>query len=218
MRVLVTETNRELADRIAEDLAVAHHVDRVNVNADSAHLPTGAGALIHFGLEPDVQDASDLIDLATRRTYHLLLAAATAGVERCLFISTLQLLQDYEEKLAVTESWRSLAPSSDPALLASHLGEIVAKEVARDRRLKVATIRLGFPVVTGSRSSLRAAHGTASIAVTDAVDAIRRALAAEIDWWQDIHVQSPVPGARFPMHRARSLLGFPDSPAPGGAR
>ena len=172
-------------------------------------LMDGVNALVHIGFKGQSGDATSLIDYHTRRTYNLLQAAADSGVERCLYISTLRLLDDYDEILTVTERWRSLPPAEDPVLLSCHLGEIVCKEFARDRLIRIATIRLGFPIVEGGRDAIGSGE-SAAVSSEDACLVVGRALTAEIPPWQDIHVQSPLPNQRFLMKGAQSLLKFPD--------
>lgn|GEM_PF-175143 len=193
------------------------------LNHDDAtdKLVAGLEAIVHIGYAdssagPAWQQAADataLLDYYSRRTYNLLLAASNAKVERCIYVSTLRLLQDYEENLTVTERWRPHPPSDDPALLACHIGEIVCKEFARDRLIKTATVRLGWPVVPGARAKAARSGETAAIAIDDVATALNAALKAEIEQWQDIHVQSPVAHQRFLMHAAQKFLSFP-SPAP----
>ena len=213
MTVLVTNTDSPLAADVADRLGTDYQVRRtrwdelLEADAATADLVAGAGAVVHFGYARASGPAGELIDHATRRSYNLLLAAAAAGVERCVFVSTLRLFTDRPAHLTVTEQWRARPPSDDAALLACHLGEIIAKECARDRLLRVATLRLGYPEVLGDRQVLRPEHGTAAIASEDASLAISRALRAELGQWQEIHVQSPVPGARYLMREAERLLG-----------
>ena len=151
-----------------------------------------------------------VIDHSTRQLYNLLNAASQAGAKRCIYISSLELFDDYEENLTVTETWRSQPPTENVPLLACHLGEIVCKEYARDRKIQVATIRLGFPVIQGDRKKATSSGETAAVSGDDAIVAIRSALDSDkLAQWQDIHVQSPVPNQRYLMHKAGSLLDFP---------
>lgn len=182
-----------------------------DLNHDKAtnELVDGIDALIHIGFEGQCGDATSLIDYHTRRTYNLLQAAVASGVERCLYISTLRLLDNYDEILTVTEQWRSLPPAENSLLLACHLGEIVCKEFARDRLIKVANIRLGFPVIDGGRDAI-GLEELAALSSEDACLVVSRALTAEIASWQDVHVQSPMPNQRFLMKCAQSLLKFPE--------
>lgn len=182
-----------------------------DLNHDEAtdRLVAGMDAVVHIGYGGQRGDATALLDYYSRRTYNLLLAASNAKVERCVFISTLCLLQDYEANLTVTERWRSHPPSDDPALLACHIGELVCKEFARDRLIKVATLRLGWPVVEGSRTKAARSGETAALATDDLALALNAALKVDIEQWQDIHVQSPVPDQRFLMQASQKLLAFP---------
>ena len=221
MTVLVTNSDSPLAGAVAAGLEPEHEVRRsgwdepLQADAATAALVAGVRAVIHFGYPRSAGDAGELIGHATRRTYNLLLAAAAAGVERCIYVSTLRLFAALPAHLAVTEQWRSRPPSGDPALLACHLGEVVAKECARDRLLRVVTLRLGFPEVIGDRRALQERHGTAAIVSADVTTAIGAALRAELAQWQEIHVQSPMAGARYLMREAQRVLGFPETATPG---
>lgn len=223
MNILVTNTDNPFADAVADLLAERHHVRRVGwgepLEADSAtdQVVASIDAVVHFAYSRAGGRANDLIDRTTRRTYNLLLAAKAAGVERCICVSTLRLFEALPAHFTVTEQWRSRPPGDDPALLACHLGEIVAKECARDRLMRVLTLRLGFPEVPGDRSAIGDEHGTAAIAASDAAEAIGRALQADLAQWQEVHVQSPVPGARYLMREAATLLSFPGADSEGAA-
>ena len=181
-------------------------------------LVAGIDAVVHFGYPHADGQANDLIDHATRRTYNLLLAGAAAGVERCIYVSTLRLLAALPPHFTVTEQWRSRTPSGDPALLACHLGEIVAKEAPGTASCECSHCALASPEVIGERRELRDEHGPAAIAASDAAEATGRALEADLAQWQEVHVQSPVPGARFLMHEAGRLLAFPAGGDAGGAQ
>ena len=221
MNILVTNADNPFAGAVADRLAEHHAVRRIGweepLEADAAtdQVVAGIEAVVHFALPRAGGDANDLIDHATRRTYNLLLAAAAAGAERCICVSTLRLFEALPAHFTVTEQWRSRPPSDDPALLACHLGEIIAKECARDRLMRVLTLRLGFPEVVGDRGALSGKHGPAAIAASDAADAIARALAAELAQWQEVHVQSPGPRARYLMREAERLLAFPSADSEG---
>ena len=175
-------------------------------------LVSGIDAIIHIGYNAvDSGDPSELIDYHTRRTYNLLTAASEAGVARCIYLSTLRLLEDYEENLTVTEKWRSLPPAEDPLLLACHLGEIVCKEFARDSLIDVVTLRLGFPLICGDRQAAVDSGESAAVSIEDVFTAVEKALMADVARWQDVHVQSPVPRQRFLMHAASELLQYPSA-------
>ena len=223
MNILATNTDNPFAADVVDRLAEGHYVRRIGweepLDADSAtdELVAGIDAVVLFGLPRANGQPNELIDHATRRTYNLLVAAGGASVERCIFISTLRLLEDLPAHFAVTEQWRSKPPSGDPSLLACHLGETIAKECARDRLLRVLTLRLGFPEVPGDRSALRDEHGPAAIAASDAAEVTGRALEADLAQWQEVHVQSPVRGARYLMRKAETLFAFPGADGEGAA-
>ena len=197
MNILVTNTDSPFAGAVADPRRSSRGAaDRWEEPLRRTRQPISGGGhrcggALRIRAHADGQ-ANDLIDHATRRTYNLLLAAAAAGVQRCIYVSTLRLLAALPPHFTVTEQWRSRPPSGDPALLACHLGEIVAKECARDSLMRVLTLRLGFPEVIGERRELRDEHGPAAIAASDAAEATGRALEADLAQWQEVHVQSPV--------------------------
>ncbi len=234
MKVLITCGGSEIAGTIAAAVGKAHKVTLTDLPTGRAgtgaatnalshdeatdKLVSGQQAIIHIGYGGQKGDAPALLDYYGRRTYNLLFAAANAGVERCIYISTLKLLQDYDENLTVTEKWRSHPPSDDPDLLACHIGESVCKEFARDRLVKVVTLRLGWPIVSGTRAQAARSGETASLATDDLARAVNEALTANVEQWQDVHVQSPVPNQRYLLHAAEKLLSFPSRPQPVDAQ
>ena len=225
MNILITQGKSSLAAALASRLSASYAVRLTDVDGgdgvsqcdlghDSAtdDLVRGIDAIIHIGYNAvDSGDPSELLDYHTRGTYNLLTAAAEAGVSRCVYLSTLRLLEDYEENLTVTEKWRSLPPSEDPLLLSCHLGEIVCKEFARDGLIDVVTLRLGFPLVCSDRQAAVDSGESAAVSIDDVFTTVERSLTAEIAHWQDIHVQSPVPRQRYLMHAAGELLQFPSA-------
>ena len=228
MNILITQGKSSLAVALASRLSASHTVRLTDVDGsagdaaltqcDLGHdsgtddLVRDIDAIIHIGYNAvDSGDPSELIDYHTRRTYNLLTAAAEASVARCVYLSTLRLLEDYEENLTVTEKWRSLPPSEDPLLLACHLGEIVCKEFARDSLIDVVTLRLGFPLICGDRQAAVDSGESAAVSIEDVITAVEKSLTADIARWQDIHVQSPVPRQRFLMHAAGELLQYPSA-------
>jgi nucleoside-diphosphate-sugar epimerase len=222
MKILIRDGDwwlgEALAARLKSDghtVATVPHTTVIGHDEASDIMVKGYDALVIFGYARESGDPSSLIDHSTRQTYNLLHSASNAGVKRCIYVSSLKLFSDYEENLTVTEKWRSLPPSDNADLLACHLGEITCKEFARDRRIQVATVRLGFPIVKGDAAAARADGRTAAVAADDAIEAVRLTLLSDkLAQWQDIHVQSVVERQRFLMHAAHELLAFP---APSGA-
>ncbi len=183
------------------------NITACNLEHDEATdiIVSGIDAIVHVGYEGQDGGETALVDYHTRRTYNLLYAAASAGVQRVVNISTLRLYERYEENLTVTENWRPLPVASEPQLLACHLGEIVAKEFARDRLLRVLNLRLGFPFVAGNTAAANAGDQTAAVSTADITHSVARALRCELDYWQCVHIQSPVDEQRFITQRATSM-------------
>ena len=224
MRVLLSpgdsELLRALRDRLTGHDAVLDAVSpQIDAESGARTVPAGFDAVVAAGL-PDGGAAGSVdppaaLDRATRLTYDLLRAAAESGVRRCVYLSSLRLLADWPDHYTVTEGWRTLPPSGDPALLGCHLGELIAREFARDGRLQVLILRLGYPVVRGGRSALNGAHGDAAICADDVAAAVAPALTAELPGpCTVVHAQSPSPAARYLMGRAGELLGYPEGAAP----
>jgi nucleoside-diphosphate-sugar epimerase len=233
MKVLVTSANSRLGKIAAAGLTSAHDVtltdlpqfvepkDGVVAN-DLSHdeatdsLIAGMDAVIVPGIEAHSGDATWLIDHHTRRSYNVLQACVDAGVPHAIYLSTLQLLDDYEERLTVSERWRPL-PTTDDEILAVHLGEYVFREYAREEPISTTVLRLGFPIVDGDRASAEAA-GTAALATDDAGLAINATVEAGGAGYRLLHVQSPVPNARYLLGDAETAIGFPTQAGEGAAR
>lgn len=216
LNILIRDGDWWLGESLSSTLeAEGHSVSTIPYDTETGHeeptdsLVKGTDALVVFGYSQEASNPTQVIDHSTRQLYNLLHAASEIGVERCIYVSSLQLFQDYEENLTVTENWRSLPPTDDIALLACHLGEIVCKEFARDRRIKVATLRLGFPIVDGDLAAAEASRHSAAVSSKDAIQAITHTLSTDLPGqWQNTHVQSKVTNQRFLTNTAEQLLGI----------
>lgn len=158
MRVLITSGASELCAVLADHLAMEHEIrltERAPVKSvhnfvqcalghDRAtnQLTSGIDVIVH-AVEPlPDEDVSAEIDAATRCTYNLLLAAAEENVSQVILLSTLELMADYPAAYRVGGTWRPL-PRTRPPTLSKHLAEQVCREFARERKLRVAVLRLG---------------------------------------------------------------------------
>ncbi len=172
-------------------------------------LVEGIDAIINVGYQDEVDmGATFHLDYYTRRTYNLLWAASNAGVNRVVNLSTLRLMEEYEENLVVTELWRSKPLASDINLLCAHLVEIICKEYARDQKFEVVNLRLGWPLVAGGRDDIDVNTGTSALCSEDLGRAVLAALESDVELWQDIHIQSTVPNQRYTTAKAAATLGF----------
>lgn len=177
---------------------------------ETDRLVSEADAIVHIGYDGFASDdANEVIDYYTRRTYNLLWAASNAGGPLVINISTLKLMAAYEENLVVTENWKPLPHAGDTAVLAAHLCETVCKEFARDRMLKVLNLRLGWPIVDGGRNNANATGIDSAVCADDIGAAINATLSTpDIAQWQDIHLQSPVERQRYTTAKAARVLGL----------
>ena len=208
MRVLITSAASHLPQELAESLNGSHQIrltDRKEVSSDlefvrsdldhrapTNELVRGIDAIVHFGDVDPAASVSDQLDFQMRCTYNLLWAAAEEGVPRFIYISSLRLMDGYDEGLAVTERWRPV-PTVDVPVLCYHLGEFVCREFAREGKINVVCLRLGeITPDTNSDPSPSALY------VDDGIQAVEKALTAELSGWLDIfHIQSAVPNARY---------------------
>ncbi len=208
MRVLITSAALHLPQKLAESLSGSHEIrltdskevssDLESVRSDLDHgaptneLVRGIDAIVHSGDADPAASVSDQLDFQMRCTYNLLWAAAEEGVPRFVYISSLRLMDRYDEGLAVTERWKPL-PTVDVPVLCYHLGEFVCREFAREGKINVVCLRLGE--ITPDTSS---EPSPSALYIDDAVQAVEKALTAELSGWLDIfHIQSAVPNARY---------------------
>ena len=224
VRVLITSGASRLAQALADSLGVDHDVvltDRRQVPTDhdfvrselghdetTNELVRGVDVIVHPG-EPDSRaSVPDQLDAAMRCTYNLLIAAVEEGVPRLVYLSSLSLLNKYDEDLVVTEGWRPL-PTTKPRDLSYHLGEFVCNEFARQGKINAVRLRLGELVEEGQGAQ---EVSTSALYVDDAVQAVESAITANIPrWWGVVHVQSDVPNARYMTQHvtgAKTTLGF----------
>jgi nucleoside-diphosphate-sugar epimerase len=232
MKVLITNGGSPLSQELASALGDGHEVtltarEQVQTSAkfvqsDLGHdqttnaLVKGVDAIVHSGDTDPKASVSNRLDVAMRCTYNLLWAAVEERVPRVIFLSSLGLLDGYDEDLAVTERWRPVPPT-DPALLSFHLGEYVCREFARERRISVTCLRLGT-LIWDSNSG--GAISSQALYPDDATQAVERAMSAEVPsgtWttaartWNVFHIQSSVPDARYLTSAAQDGLGYSPS-------
>ena len=122
MRILITAASSRLSHELAGALAKSHEVvltDRRQVStqysftrSDLGHdqstneLVRGMDAIIHPGEVAAGDRVSDQLDYLMRCTYNLLWAASEESVPRLIYLSTLRVMDRYDEEFVVTEQWR----------------------------------------------------------------------------------------------------------------
>lgn len=231
MRIVVTGRDSLLRRATERSLAGEHELvlaagtdlrDAARVGA----LVAGSDAIIH--LAPldgpgHVGDTDEALDLATRGTYVLLNAAATAGARRVVLGSALALLERYPEAWDVGEAWQPLPDVDDVGHLAAYLAEESAKQIARVRPLTVVCLRFGEVVddhgVAGRPYDSRWLH------VDDAVRAMVKALGAPLQagapgvegetasGWAVYHIPGGHRRSRIPLAAAGAGSGLGYAPA-----
>jgi uronate dehydrogenase len=221
MNLLITSAASPLAQTLAAALRLDHHVrlteqTHVDIEGEFVRCPLehdfstqllvrGMDAIIHVAEPLAGATEQQQIDYLTRGTYNLLLAAAAEGVRRVVYLSTLELLGQYDEDFVITERWRP-RPTTAPAQLAKHLGEFVCREFAREQKLMVVALRLG-QVVRAEAVKGQPANPT-WVDEQDVVQAVSQALTVETRAWSVFHIVADSPQARFPISQARQTLGY----------
>jgi nucleoside-diphosphate-sugar epimerase len=206
--VLTDRGELPAGDGYAVETATLSHTGATN------DLVRGMDAIVHGADTGLGENESDRLDLAMRCTYNLLWAAAEEGVARVVLLSSLQVLDGYDEDMTVTETWRPV-PTTDLDVLSPHLSESVCREFGRERKMGIICLRLGDLVwgdeSEGVRSSSALYFDDAAQAVERAMAALR--LAAGPDW-KVLHIQSAVPEARYTTNNAMNFFEY--SPAERG--
>ena len=173
----------------------------------------GIDVVIHTGEPPPVmpQGPEDevLLDLATRGTHVLCKAAVDAGVKRLVYASTLEIFADYPDTVYITEMYRP-QPTPEPVAMAKYLGEMVAREFARDFPVTVTALRLGKLVkqeeVVGRDRDLM------WVDIRDAAQAfggaIERDESASLNWvsrFAVFNICAPIANPKFLIGRAGAI-------------
>jgi len=219
MHVLITNAATALGQALAAGLGAAYQLrltdpERgVGIQSDLGHGPeTDAlvqdiDAIVHLSYAPRIGDSQTTwLDRNTRGTYNLLLAAASAGVEHVILLSTLDLFAPYEADLAVDEHWKPL-PSCAPVVLGSHLAEFTAREFAHSHALHITVARLGHLVRSEEVDSQP--YDPLWLDERDAAQAIAQLVQKGASGpYRVIHLQSAAARGRFSVEHAKKLLAF----------
>lgn len=210
MRVLITGAGSAAGRAVTAELRRRRHrlrlTDRRRLRTDLEFVQSRLGhtratdallegmkAVVHIPGPPGAgAEAADWIDACTRCTYNVLTAAVRAGVERCVYLSTLDLFAAYDEDLRVTPEWRP-RPTTEPEVMAPGLGEFVAREFAQTKQISLTVVRLGHLAedgASGEPDPMAVDPREAGEAVASAVEAAGRGYGL-------LHVQGEFEGARF---------------------
>ncbi len=175
-------------------------------------LLDGVGAIVHLSQPAEAESGSEWLDRRGRGTYDLLTAASAKGVGLVVYLSSLDIMAGYDPSFQVAEDWRPV-PTTEPDQLSHYLAECTCREFARERKLRTMVLRLGK--VAGEEAPRASSDGDPWVARADAVEAVRLALevhfgegGAALPAWNVLHIAADVPGGRFPVTRAKRVLGY----------
>ena len=195
-----------LSDRLPVDTDLEFALSNLDHGEDTDKLVVGIETIVHLPNPPaGATSAADWIDAATRRTYNLLTAATGAGVGQVILISTLDLFLPCDEDMTVRETWRP-RPSCDPAVLAPHLGELIAGEFAHTGSLRLLIMRLGH--VVRAEQVQGQTFDPMWVDERDVVRAVAAALEKDLPAYAIAHIQSDSLNARFGIDTARQMLDY----------
>jgi nucleoside-diphosphate-sugar epimerase len=213
MNVLITSAGSESGRLLAESLSGSHKLRLTDepgragedvVACEFGHdeatddLCEGINAIVHV-CEPDSGLSDDeVVDTFSRKTYNLMTAAAAAGVEHVVYVSSLQLFSTSEPEYEIDEQW---APpvTTDIETLRHHIGEFVVREFARASVFPVTCLRFGKVVADDQvkPDCVTRTHFAQSVAA---------AIEKRPSGWSVFHVVSE--GAHFKTKRAVDGLGL----------
>jgi uronate dehydrogenase len=228
-RILITSGAHPLAKVLARQLSGGYQIrltDReplsstfefvrssLDHEAETAALMSGVAGLVHVAEPLAGDDDRQRLDWLTRGTYHLLNAASKANVPKVVFLSTLELMTSYDPNYTVSEWWRPVPPVRAD-VLSKHLGEMVCREFARDRRIRAVVLRLG-KVVKETETKGRT-FDPLWVDEEDVAHAVAQALTVTPpdngqgiwSWWSVFHIGSDSPMARFSVASAKQVLKY----------
>jgi nucleoside-diphosphate-sugar epimerase len=221
MHILITSAASPLAQGLAAALKQEHQLrltEQVQVEVEGEFvrcsldhdfstnlLVRGMDAILHVAEPLAEASEQEQIDTLTREIYNLLWAATAGGVRRVVYLSSLALMEGHDEAFIVTERWRPrLAADARP--LAKYLGECVCREFAREHKLDIVVLRLGQ--VVKAEAVANEPFNPVWVAEQDVAQAVTQALALDLGRWSVFHIQADSPQARFPVTRAKKLLGY----------
>ena len=204
MKLLITGADRPLGTCLMKALGNQHDVTGIT-RAQCDHRDEGVvdllcadvDAILHCDVYDPVEESEQsCLDWASRGTYVLMQAARSAGVDRVVLASRIDMFEAYPDHFVVDETWHP-KPTTSADSLAPYLAEQTCREFAREGGICAVGLRLG---------ALGAIEGTTE---KDVVAAFSGALKFEFEpngyRWQLFHVYS---GQRFPMRGARRALGL----------
>ncbi len=175
---------------------------------------TFAGADVLVLALPELQEQTpqERVEEATRRVYLVLQAAQAAAVKACLLVSSLTMFELYDEDFLVDEDWQP-RPLDYAHGLGEYLAELVCREFAREKLLRVLGLRFGRivdrpPPLPEARRLGWVLRGDAIRALCATTELLAHPKREALPWWACVHIGGKCPPSRFPTVRAERLLGY----------
>lgn len=229
LAVLITSAETPLARAVADRLAKQYRVrltsrgepvvggrfehvpNRLDHDGGTRSLVRGMDATVLVAETPAREVGASPIDERARCTYNLLRAAAEEGVRAAVYLSSLEMMADYDGRFSIDEDFRPLAGLRGDTL-ADYLGEFTCREFAREEKLAVVVLRLGRMRRTEQGGD--PSPDPLALDPRDAVEAVALALDAvlakpsRLGLWSVFHILSAVPGSHFSWAKAQRVLGY----------
>ncbi len=188
--------NGPLAQAIAAVLAGKWNVHIGTADASTPEALEGVDAVVNLNAPPAGAADAALIDFRTRGAYGLLQAAVRRGVRQFVHLSSIDIMKGCDDRYQVAEDWRPV-PAGDAGGLSLYLAEFTCREFAREGKLNVAVLRLG------------------NVAASDVAETTARTLEVQsardgsgLGAWSVFHIVSEAESGRFPIAKAKRLLGY----------
>ena len=233
LNILITNGATHLSSQLAKSLSQSHQIrltDRkadLNVDKnieyvkcdlenDSAtdEILNDIETIIHSGETNHLINEKDKLELSMRCTYNLLWAASKSKVSRVIFLSSLEIMNQYPETYTVTETWMP-NPGTDISHMCYYLVEFICREFGREGKLDIICLRLGTML-----SELDKVTDRAGLHISDAISAVNKAITLSYDknidhtypkmrpGWNIFHIQSDIPNGRYLIDKSRTELGY----------
>jgi len=229
LKVLITGGTSPLGLAVVEELKDEHQVylldaeptetDFESIQCDILNMEEtqqavkGMEAIIHLAELPHGAEVDDEtweqqeLDFTTRGTYYLMRAAASEGVERFIYKSSLSIFDSCPEEWIITETWLP-RPKAETTSMAGYLGELICREFAREHNIIVTCLRLGE--VVREEEVCGSPFDPMWVDIRDAAHAFSMALKVgnERSRFNIFHIQADNPDARFPVAKAKQNLSY----------
>ena len=226
MKVLITNGNSILSKSIKIHLAKNNKVilledpskiskSNPDKNIELNHLDSGSKTneivnnsdLIIYQALLEANKTPNDLNQHLQKTYNLLSASIESGIPQFIVLSSLKLINLYDDSNTVTETWKS-TPHTNVSLLSAHLTEMIFREFTRTFPIKSSILRLGYPIFY-EKGNLKNDIIT-SVTIDEILTAIDRIISLQTSkHWEIYHFQSNIKNQKFLTKKSNKILGVP---------